>query len=231
MRSLLLAGAAIVAFGAGPVMAACTTTYALTATQITTLLATGNTACIHNSCSGSGSSNWAHYATEPDNETMTGGAVYDYKQGPTNATDWSSQVGTYTITGTTPGTVTYTYTGDSHGPYSYNVIAPTFAPTVTAASWGLGTATLTFTAQSSAPLVGATVVVAGVGRSGYDGTFTVTASSTTTVSYAVAFPGGSSSGGTATYGYGFTSPAAVNYTFCNTGNSNLLTVSITHGSP
>lgn len=60
----------------------------------------------------------------------------------------------------------------------------------TAASGTGSTATLTFAAQPVAPFaVGSTIVVSGVTPSGYNGTYTVTACNTTTVSYASATTG------------------------------------------
>ena len=71
-------------------------------------------------------------------------------------------------------------------------------PTVatTAASGTGATATITFAAQPSAYPIGSTVVVAGVTPTGYNGTFVVTASSTTSVSYASATTGAQTVAGT-----------------------------------
>ena len=55
---------------------------------------------------------------------------------------------------------------------------------VTGASGASGTATITFATQAAAIPVGMTVVVAGINPSGYNGTYVVTASSVTSVSYA-----------------------------------------------
>ncbi len=57
------------------------------------------------------------------------------------------------------------------------------AITVTGASGNGTTATITFATQATAIQVGATIVVAGINPSGYNGTFVVTASSVTSVSY------------------------------------------------
>ena len=53
----------------------------------------------------------------------------------------------------------------------------------TAATGNGTTATLTFSAATGAPAVGSTIVVSGVTPAGYNGTYTVTASTNTTVSY------------------------------------------------
>lgn len=66
---------------------------------------------------------------------------------------------------------------------------------VTGGSWSSGTATLTF-ATSAVFQVGDTVVVSGVSPSGYNGTYVLTAVSTTSISYAlVSDPGAWTSGG------------------------------------
>ena len=61
--------------------------------------------------------------------------------------------------------------------------------TVTGASGTGSIATITFAAQSAAIVVGSTIVVASINPSGYNGTFVVTASTTTSVSYANATTG------------------------------------------
>jgi photosystem II stability/assembly factor-like uncharacterized protein len=58
--------------------------------------------------------------------------------------------------------------------------------TVTGISWASGTATLTFAVRTSALPIGSTIAVNGILPFGYDGTFQVTGSTTTSVSYAVA---------------------------------------------
>lgn len=68
--------------------------------------------------------------------------------------------------------------------------------TVSNATWSGGTATVTFSGSNTLA-AGDTVVVASVNPSGYNGTYTVTSATTTTVSYAVAVnPGAYVSGGT-----------------------------------
>jgi hypothetical protein len=68
--------------------------------------------------------------------------------------------------------------------------------TVTGASGTGSIATITFAAQSAAIVVGSTIVVAGINPAGYNGTFVVTASTTTSVSYANATTVDRVSGGT-----------------------------------
>ena len=68
--------------------------------------------------------------------------------------------------------------------------------TVTGASGTGSVATITFAAQSAAIVVGSTIVVASINPSGYNGTFVVTASTTTSVSYANATTAAWVSGGT-----------------------------------
>jgi hypothetical protein len=67
--------------------------------------------------------------------------------------------------------------------------------TVTGASGTGSIATITFAAQSAAIVVGSTIVVASINPSGYNGTFVVTASTTTSVSYANATTAAWVSGG------------------------------------
>jgi hypothetical protein len=70
------------------------------------------------------------------------------------------------------------------------------AITVTGASGNGTTATITFATQAAAIQVGATIVVAGINPSGYNGTFVVTASTVTSVSYLNATSAAWVSGGT-----------------------------------
>ncbi|MHB8414001.1 MAG: phage tail protein [Acidiferrobacteraceae bacterium] len=73
--------------------------------------------------------------------------------------------------------------------------------TVTGAAWATNVATLTFN-TSHCWAVGDTIAVAGILPSGYNGTFAITAVTSTTVSYALATdPGAYSSGGTGTGPY------------------------------
>jgi hypothetical protein len=74
-----------------------------------------------------------------------------------------------------------------------------FALATTATAGSAGTATITFAAQTVAPfIVGQTIVVAGVTPTGYNGTYTVTACTTTTVQYANATTGAQTVAGTVT---------------------------------
>ena len=68
--------------------------------------------------------------------------------------------------------------------------------TVTGASGTGSIATITFAEQSAAIVVGSSIVVASINPSGYNGTFVVTASTTTSVSYANATTAAWVSGGT-----------------------------------
>jgi hypothetical protein len=63
-------------------------------------------------------------------------------------------------------------------------VATGLGANVTGASGTGTTATLTFSALNAFPPVGSTVVITGMNPAGYNGTYTVTASSTTSVSYA-----------------------------------------------
>ena len=83
-------------------------------------------------------------------------------------------------------------------------LTTTLATTVTS---GNGTtATISFAAQAAAPFeVGSQIIVAGVTPVGYNGTFTVTACTTTTVSYANATTGAQTVAGTVKMGAALTS--------------------------
>lgn len=84
----------------------------------------------------------------------------------------------------------YIYFND--GTYDFSVAA---TGTISAASWSGGSATITHNGGTF--ICGESVTISGVGNAGYNGTFTVTNSTSTTLTYTVADPGGSSSGGTA----------------------------------
>jgi hypothetical protein len=74
--------------------------------QLSSLLG-GNTACYPTS------------APFTNQELHSGGTITDYKKGPSDPKDPSTQVGTYTITGTSDATITYNYTGG--GSFAYKV--------------------------------------------------------------------------------------------------------------
>ncbi len=84
--------------------------------------------------------------------------------------------------------------------FTANVISTAqFALASTATAGAAGTATITFAAQTVAPfIVGQTIVVAGITPTGYNGTYTVTACTTTTVQYANATTGAQTGAGTVT---------------------------------
>lgn len=83
--------------------------------------------------------------------------------------------------------------------------AATTSLATTAASGTGTTATLTFAAQAAAPfVVGGKITVAGVTPTGYNGTFTVTACTTTTVSFATTTTGAQTVAGTIVQGAALT---------------------------
>ena len=71
-----------------------------------------------------------------------------------------------------------------------------YSNTTTAATGDGTTATLTFSASTQCPSVGSTIIVSGVTPAGYNGTYTITASTNTTVSYANATTGAQTVAGT-----------------------------------
>ena len=84
--------------------------------------------------------------------------------------------------------------------FTANVISTAnFALASTATAGAAGTATITFATQTVAPfIVGQTIVVAGITPTGFNGTQTVTACTTTTVQYANATTGAQIVAGTIT---------------------------------
>jgi len=85
----------------------------------------------------------------------------------------------------TEGTYTGTVCGITAAKFQRAFQVTTFGPyTTTGASGSAGTATLTFATAATKIPVGSTIVVSGVTPLGYNGTFTVTASTTASVSYA-----------------------------------------------
>ena len=71
--------------------------------------------------------------------------------------------------------------------------------TTTAATSAAGTATVTFVSPGFTPTVGGTVIVAGITPIGFNGTYTITAATATTVSYANATAGPQTIAGTVTF--------------------------------
>ena len=101
-----------------------------------------------------------------------------------------------------------TLTWGGYGYTAANVLTvPSLTTTLatTAASGDGTTATITFAAQAAAPFeVGSQIIVAGVTPTGYNGTFTVTACTTTSVSYANATTGAQTVAGTVKMGAALT---------------------------
>lgn len=109
----------------------------------------------------------------------------------------------------TPPTVTpsaggSTYTPIIGGAVSLAVLPGTYSGVATATATGTGTvATITFAAQTVAPVVGNYVTIAGVTPTAFNGTYQITASSTTSVSFASTATGPQTVAGTMTTGYGY----------------------------
>jgi hypothetical protein len=137
---------------------------------------------------------------------------------PANATVTISPTGTGTVTiaPVTAGTINNVSLGattPSNGAFNTLTVAgPTIAvngfylPAATAittagASGTSTTATVTFAVQTLAPAVGSLVTVAGVSPAGYNGTYVVTASTTSSVSYANTTTGSQTVAGTATMSF------------------------------
>jgi hypothetical protein len=103
-----------------------------------------------------------------------------------------------------------TYAFDALNPATYTNLAALYVPApvtatgtnvATTGAAGTGTtATITIATQPVAPVVGESVTIAGVTPSGYNGTYTITGSSTSTISYANSTTGAQTVAGTATWG-------------------------------
>jgi hypothetical protein len=137
---------------------------------------------------------------------------------PANATVTISPTGTGTVTiapatsgtlnnvslgATTPGNGafnTLTVAGPTIAVNGFYLPAAT-AITTAGASGTSTTATVTFAVQTLAPAVGSLVTVAGVSPAGYNGTYVVTASTTSSVSYANTTTGPQTVAGTATMSF------------------------------
>ena len=106
--------------------------------------------------------------------------------------------GTFTVVSSTSTSVTYSLTTNPGAVTADGSIVAIRAIAVTGASWSSGSggqATLTF-ASTTAPFPGTQINVSGVSPSGYNGTFTIVSSSSTSVTYAKASnPGSYTSGG------------------------------------
>ena len=121
-----------------------------------------------------------------------------------------------------------------NGPYLLQSASVAVTATTTAASGTGTTATLTFSAAAEKAPVGSTIVVSGVTPTGYNGTWVVTASSTTSVSFANTTTGAQTVAGTVKYGTNYSINAetaatstvtngGASYTFTTTSGSNIVT--------
>jgi predicted phage tail protein len=118
----------------------------------------------------------------------------------TSSVSWSS---TETITATTQGDISFVNSialpVNLTETFQQHFSTRTLALNTTAVSGNGTTATATFAAQAAAPyVVGTTLTVAGVTPAGYNGTFTITACTTTSVSWASTQTGAATVQGTVT---------------------------------
>jgi len=95
-----------------------------------------------------------------------------------------------------------------NGPYPLYTASPAIAAPTTGASGTGTTATLTFSAVAAAAPIGSTISVTGVTPSAYNGNWVVTASSTTSVSFASTATGSQTVSGTVNYGSNYSIIAA-----------------------
>lgn len=94
------------------------------------------------------------------------------------------------------------------GPYAIKGAVYAVNTATTGASGTGSTATITFAAQPAAVPIGSKVIISGVTPTGYNGTYTVTNSTTTSVSYANTTTGSQTVAGTAQYGSSYTITSA-----------------------
>jgi hypothetical protein len=127
------------------------------------------------------------------------------------------------------------------GPYPiYSATAAVSAATSSASGTGT-TATITFPTQSVAPVIGSIISISGVTPLQYNGSWVVTASSTTSVSFASTATGSQTVAGTIQYGSDYSIQAATNatstvsnagasYYFTTTSGSSIVTCTLAnHG--
>jgi hypothetical protein len=119
------------------------------------------------------------------------------------------------------------------GPYAIYSASVAISAATTGASGTSTTATLTFGAVSVAAPIGSTIVVSGVTPAAYNGTWVVTASSTTSVSFASTATGAQTVAGTVQYGTDYSiqatgiatstvSNAGASYYFTTTSGSSIV---------
>ncbi|PWB59902.1 MAG: hypothetical protein C3F18_00520 [Nitrosomonadales bacterium] len=110
MKRLMVTSLVLLAGISGGAMADCNSNTKVTGSKLN-LLITGNTVC-----AARGAEKWQE-------QHRAGGALWDFKKGPTDKVDPTKQVGTWSIAS---NSVTYSYTG---GPsYTYSVHGPEGGP-------------------------------------------------------------------------------------------------------
>ena len=123
------------------------------------------------------------------------------------ADQWQRLIKTWTLTTTGPG---------GNGQYFIR-LSKSAAPIITGSSWSNGVETLNFAAQSAAPVVGVNATVASGCPAAISGIYPVTASSTTSLSYALpSNPGACSTSLTVTRATYSTSSGRATVTFGST---------------
>ena len=115
----------------------------------------------------------------------------------------------------------------------YQTTSPTYAvtKTTTSASGTGTTATLNFSAAAAAAPLGSTIVVSGVTPTAYNGTWIVTASSTTSVSFASTATGAQTVAGTVNYGSTYLITASSSATSAVSNGGASYSFSMSSGSP
>jgi len=163
----------------------------------------------------------------------------------TNPITTTSGIALITILDSTAVTVG-TFIKFTGGPYTvggvtiptngtYEIVSLPLLPSLatTAASGTAGTATISFTAQTYAPPIGSSVTISGVTPLGYNGTYVVTASTTSSVSFTNATTGSQTVAGTIAFsisGYQIIGPSIATSTAAGGGASVPVTFELNAGS-
>lgn len=148
--------------------------------------------------------------------TLTATSTVSLSPANASVTISPTGTGTVTISPATAGTINNVSLGATtpgNGAFNTLTVAgptiavngfylPASAPIATTGASGTSTtATITFATQTLAPAVGSLVTIAGVSPAGYNGTYVVTASTTSSVSYANTTTGSQTVAGTATMSF------------------------------
>ena len=140
MRFVVCLVLALIAGGASAQSCSCASgsNGSLVTGQALTNLLDGKTVCVGSAPT------WQH-----QEQHRAGGALWDYKRGPTDAVDKTAQLGTWSLnTSGANSAVTYLYTGG--GSHTFKVCASTTAATYGFCPVGSNASSITFTTRANA---------------------------------------------------------------------------------